>query len=152
MANVDPKAYERSFFSSLEDIALICDWLEKLLTELSISSTKVFHSQLCVQEILSNIYEYGCPYYEDNQGQGSTTSHVCKITLTVKLSSDRLIIIIVDDSRPYNLLETKIKLIDKKLETAVPGGHGIRLIKKYADNINYCYKNNENQITLEFIL
>jgi anti-sigma regulatory factor (Ser/Thr protein kinase) len=142
-----------SFVSSIEEISIACDWLDKLLNTFSISSVKIFHAQVCVQEILSNIHQYGVPRCDNNNiDRKSTKKPVCKVNLAVKLSNDRLIITIVENSIPYNLLDAQIKRTHGSLETTIPGGHGIRLIRKYADSIIYSNENNENHITLEFII
>jgi anti-sigma regulatory factor (Ser/Thr protein kinase) len=141
-----------SFVSSIEEISIACDWLDKLLNTFPISSEKIFQAQLCVQEILSNIHEYGAPRCDNNIDRKSTKKPVCKVNLAVKLSNDRLIITVVDNSIPYNLLDEQIKRTHDSLETTVPGGHGIRLIRKYADTIIYSNENNENHINLEFII
>lgn len=143
---------QHSFYSSLQEISVACDWLDKLLNTLPISSVKIFQAQLCVQEMLSNIYEYGVPSCKDNLGCETSKNPLCKINLALKLSDNRLIITIVDNSMPYNILEAQIKCVDLSLEAAVPGGNGIRLIKNYADSIFYSNENNKNHTTLEFIL
>ena len=99
---------------------------------------KVIHDvQLALDEVVTNIVEYG---YDDDD------EHLIDIKFI--LNEQSLKIIIIDDAKPYNILDKKDPDTSLSLEEKPIGGLGIYLVKRLMTNIDYDYRDGKNYLLL----
>ena len=93
--------------------------------------------QLALDEVVTNIVEYG---YDDDD------KHLIDIKFI--LNEQSLKIIIIDDSKPYNILDKKDPDTSLSLDEKPIGGLGIYLVKRLMTNIDYDYRDGKNHLLL----
>ena len=99
---------------------------------------KVIHDvQLALDEVVTNIVEYG---YDDDD------KHLIDIKFI--LNEQSLKIIIIDDAKPYNILDNKDPDTSLSLDEKPIGGLGIYLVKRLMTNIDYDYRDGKNHLLL----
>ena len=101
-------------------------------------ANKVIHDvQLALDEVVTNIVEYG---YDDDD------EHLIDIKFI--LNEQSLKIIIIDDAKPYNILDKKDPDTSQSLDEKPIGGLGIYLVKRLMTNIDYDYRDGKNHLLL----
>ena len=93
--------------------------------------------QMALDELLTNIVNYG---YED------TDEH--QIDVHFGVNDDAVKVEIVDDSKPYNILEKDNPDISLSVEDKPIGGLGIFLIKKLMSNVDYYTEEGKNHLVM----
>ena len=93
--------------------------------------------QMALDEVLTNIVNYG---YED------TDEH--QIDIHFGVNDDAVKVEIVDDSKPYNILEKDNPDISLSMEDKPIGGLGIFLIKKLMSNVDYYTEEGKNHLVM----
>ena len=93
--------------------------------------------QMALDELLTNIVNYG---YEDSDEH--------KIDVHFGINDDAVRVEIIDDSKPYNILEQENPDISLSVEDKPIGGLGIFLIKKLMSNVDYYTKEGKNHLVM----
>ena len=123
--------------------------MESIATDLDLADSKAFAMQVCLEELMSNIVRHG------KAGSSSKTlpmaSAPLSISITVGASSDRTMMTIEDNGRPFDIALARAKTVDRPLEQLQPGGLGIHLIKSFASDLKYSRTENGNRVVLEFM-
>ena len=122
--------------SRLADLTRVARWVESLASEHGFSSELVFAVKLCLEEALSNVIRHG--YRGD-------PDHAIAIHCSVRTvrqpaeSAGELVFAIEDDAPHFNPLEAVQAGDDasRTLDEIVPGGQGIRLLRKFAGSLQY---------------
>ena len=112
--------------------------LEQLAKEWKIPKEISFQINLALEEMVTNIINYG---YEDK------SSHT--ITLSFILHGSVIIIQIEDDGRAFNPLTAPEPDTTEPAEKRKIGGLGIHLVKKLMDTVTYARKNDKNILTIQ---
>jgi serine/threonine-protein kinase RsbW len=113
--------------SSLPEITRVSAWVEALALQYEIAESVQFAINLCLEEALANVIRHG---YENQTGRSIAVS------FTVSGEGD-FVFTIEDDAPPFNPLETPVlPELDEQGELRI-GGHGIRLIREFADTLEY---------------
>ena len=133
------QAWRRELSGSVADIAAAARWVEQKASEQALPPDKVYALRVCVEELLTNILRHG-----------GTVSP--KIDLTVTVSSDRIVLVIEDDAKPFDVSTSTPRRVGQPLEKAQPGGLGIQLIHSFADRLSYRRAGQKNRVVVEFIL
>ena len=105
--------------------------------ENKLTEKTVHDIQMALDELLTNIVNYG---YED------TDEH--QIDIHFGVNDDAVKVEIVDDSKPYNILEKDNPDISLSMEDKPIGGLGIFLIKKLMSNVDYYTKEGKNHLVM----
>ena len=105
--------------------------------ENKLTEKTVHDIQMALDELLTNIVNYG---YED------TDEH--RIDVRFGINDDALMVEIIDDSKPYNILEQENPDISLSVEDKPIGGLGIFLIKKLMSNVDYYTKEGKNHLVM----
>jgi len=111
--------------------------LAKIVKEWGISDNVAFSMNLALEEITTNIINYGYKGKDDYD-----------IVIRFTLEKHNLRIQIKDGAKAFNPLDIEEPDLDKPLEERQIGGLGIHLVKKFTDNFSYRRSNNKNIITL----
>ena len=105
--------------------------------ENKLTEKTVHDIQMALDELLTNIVNYG---YED------TDEH--RIDVRFGINDDALMVEIVDDSKPYNILEQENPDISLSGEDKPIGGLGIFLIKKLMSHVDYYTEEGKNHLVM----
>lgn len=112
--------------------------LAKLVKDWEIADDVAFSMNLALEEIVTNIVDYGYKGVEDYD-----------IIIRFTLEKHRLRIQIKDNAPEFNPLDVKDPDdLNKPLEARGVGGLGIHLVKKFTDNFSYRRSNGKNIVTL----
>ena len=105
--------------------------------ENKLTEKTVHDIQMALDELLTNIVNYG---YEDSDEH--------KIDVRFGINDDAVRVEIIDDSKPYNILEQDNPDISLSVEDKPIGGLGIFLIKKLMSNVDYYTKEGKNHLVM----
>ena len=126
--------------SQLSAMERLPAWVESLAATYEISESVKFAINLCLEEVISNVIRHG---YSNQVGQ----------LLTVHCAAPRpgyLLFTVEDDAAPFNPLETAaLPSIGGHDESRI-GGQGIRLLRGFADTVEYEAKPNGNRLRIGF--
>jgi len=131
--------------SRLEDLAAVFPWVESLGEAYSIPPRTLFAINLCLEEALSNVVRHG---YRGDPDQ----------TMTVKFerNGEHEAAFAIEDSAPhFRPFDPAVPLEEPApvaLEEIVPGGHGIRLMRKFASSVEWEPLQRGNRLRLGFAL
>lgn len=93
--------------------------------------------ELIIEELFLNICNYA---YED---EGDVL-----IQCFVEDKPLRTIIIFIDNGVPFNPLEKEDSYLNLNADERELGGLGLTIVRKYADELEYKYENNQNILTV----
>ncbi len=123
--------------NQVEEIEKVKNLFDSFAAENKIIDTTRRKLDLVFDEILNNIISYG---YQDKK------EHL--IQIKVDLSSERVLVSIMDDGMPFNPFIIKPPDTSLALEDREIGGLGIHLIKKSMDKVSYQRRIDKNVVTL----
>ncbi len=132
-------SYEICIKNELDKVEAVSRWFHQIGTKHNISDSNTFRIDLVVQEILSNIINYG-------YGDGD------EAWVSVKLMAEGcgLVLKTEDTGRYFNPLARETNEMDKTLAETEIGGLGIHLVRNYADECHYVRKENKNLFIMKF--
>jgi serine/threonine-protein kinase RsbW len=141
-----PQASSRLILqSSLDDMLQVWPWVEALAAEHAIPGDTLFAIHLCLEEALSNVIRHG---YSGQPG------HFIAIDFT-RDRTNGLVFTVEDQAPAFDPLG-HLPVDQTNLSTPVdrlrPGGHGIRLMRKFAASLGYKRLPNGNRLTIRFAL
>lgn len=105
--------------------------------ENKLTEKTVHDIQMALDELLTNIVNYG---YEDKDEH--------QIDVRFGINNNTVNVEIIDDSKPYNILEQDNPDISLSVEDKPIGGLGIFLIKKLMSNVDYYTKEGKNHLVM----
>lgn len=113
--------------SDLAEMSRIFPWVEALASQYKIVENTRFAINICLEEAVSNVIRHG---YASQARRF--------LTVRFKISSEgNLVFTVEDDAPPFNPLQAPaLPLVDENGESRI-GGHGIRLIRGFADRLEY---------------
>jgi len=123
----------------IENIRLACDFVSEVAEEAGFSDDAVFHCNLAVEEICTNIVEHG--YGHDGAAKF--------IDISCMLDTDLLTIVIADDAESFNPLSLSDPDPNTPLWEREGGGWGIYFVKQYMNDIRYELNDGRNHLILE---
>jgi serine/threonine-protein kinase RsbW len=132
--------------SRLADLAQVAPWVESLAAEHQLPAELNFAVDLCLEEALSNVIRHGYNGQPDRP---------IAIHCTIVRPADgvgQLTVAIEDHAPHFNPLEAveADAVASQALEELVPGGQGIRLLRKFAGSLLYEPLPAGNRLTMEF--
>ena len=126
------------FKNDLSELDGLCKKLEDFGMSLGLSKKTLFHVNLVMEEVFTNIISYG---FEDK------TEHCIKITVshengTLELRAE-------DDGIPFNPTQIEAPDLCCPIEDRKVGGLGCYLTKRLMDHVEYQRLGNKNILTLK---
>lgn len=113
--------------SRLSDLAQVPAWVDGLAARHSISANAQFAIDLCLEETLSNIIRHGYAGAED-----------CSLSLSFAVPYEGTFELAVEDEAPgFNPLDAPEQAAMDTSDDMPVGGQGIRLVRQFADRIEY---------------
>ena len=126
--------------SRMPELARVHAWIERLGERHSFPESLQFAMDLCLEEVLSNIIKHG---YSSQPGHS--------ITLQFTHPREDYFVVVVEDEAPaFNPLDLpELPALSPAKEIPV-GGQGIRLLKRFADALEYRTTPAGNQLRIGF--
>ena len=112
--------------------------MSEFLNQQSSNPQALYHAQLTVEEMGTNIIKYG---YDDK------LEH--RITLRVECLAECLRLRILDDGHPFDVRQVPEPDPELALDDRNPGGWGISLVRRLARRIDYERRDGLNVLTIE---
>jgi anti-sigma regulatory factor (Ser/Thr protein kinase) len=100
------------------------------------SSQALFKVRLALEEMLLNLIDHAT---------GSVTPH---IDVQVSIEPERVVIVIEDDCKPFDIRTAPAFDQSRPLEDRPPGGMGIHLVRSLMDEISYERVSSRNRLRL----
>ena len=120
-----------------DQVDTVRKFFDEYSKENKLTEKTVHDIQMALDELLTNIVNYG---YEDSDEH--------KIDVRFGINDDAVRVEIIDDSKPYNILEQENPDISLSVEDKPIGGLGIFLIKKLMSNVDYYTEEGKNHLVM----
>jgi len=127
--------------SQLSELARVQQWVDALVAAHPIPHGTVNAIQLCLEEAIANIIHHG---YAAQPDQAITVEY------RIDQSAGVLEFTIEDTAPPFNPLEVQEPTAPATLDEMIPGGQGIRLIRRFAGSVDWQPLPHGNRLTLGF--
>lgn len=124
---------------NIEQVRAACDFVVEVAMEAGLGDDGVFQIQLSVEEIFTNIVEHGYKFAGDDKW----------IDITCTISSEMLVIAMMDEAPLFNPLDMDDPDPEKDLWERDDGGWGVFFVRQYMDAVRYQPQDGHNQIILE---
>ena len=134
---VDDNVLEISLANELQEIAGTAEKIEAYCESNALSPDLAHAVNLSIDEILTNTISYG---YDDEE------TH--RIEIVVRLEDDALVVVIEDDSAPFDPTATPDPDLEASLEERDVGGLGLFLVHQMMDRVEYEFVDGRNVVTL----
>ena len=124
--------------NSLSEIPVFAEALETFGEQNGVPSTVIFNFNLAVDELLTNIINYG---YDDDAADHQIRMHVL-------IENDVMSIEIVDDARAFNPLTAAEPDVGAPMHERPIGGLGVHLVRTMMDDVTYAYRDSCNVLKI----
>ncbi len=145
--------------SQLEDLTLVRPWAGALAARYSVPPETQFAIELCLEEALSNIIRHG---YQGRANQAiSIACTVERAPTSVENEGAGELVFIVEDHAPaFDPLapvaaSASARAVNNQFDNSqdfLPGGQGLRLMRKFASRLAWQQLPNGNRLTLAFAI
>ena len=130
---------ELTLDNQLAELTRISGWVEGLARRYPITTNLVFAMNLCLEEALSNVIRHG---YEGREGQ--------RVTVRFSMLGENLFELTVeDDAAQFNPLALAPLPTISEDPTRI-GGQGIRLMRSFADSVEWAPTATGNELRIRF--
>jgi len=126
--------------SRLSDLAQVHVWIESLASRHMIPASTQFAMNLCLEEVLSNIVQHGYSGKPDH----SIAVHF------VSPGKDNFVFVVEDQAPPFNPVDGPEPPALNPLDEIHIGGQGIRLLRRFADALEYRATPTGNRLSIGF--
>jgi serine/threonine-protein kinase RsbW len=121
------------------ELARFSRWLDEQEHLLPIPDDFSYAVRLCLEEALTNLVKHT-----------SATSEEPDITVDLVRLGDEFVAAIEDHGPPFDPRAAPVPELPDSLDTAVPGGLGILLMRSFASEIDYHTASGRNLLTFRF--
>lgn len=125
-----------SFAPERFEIGAAIDWIAATATGMGASERQIFAAKLCAEELLANVLRHG--------------NVSAMVRLTLQRDADGLTLSIEDDGAPFDPTRGPEREALSELDEARPGGWGLALIRRFADDFSYHRSETGNLVSLAF--
>jgi anti-sigma regulatory factor (Ser/Thr protein kinase) len=124
--------------NSIPEVASALDDSMRWLSQFEVSAKAQYFVKLAVEELATNWIKYGCL---------ETCEHL--MTFDLRHTAERVVLKVTDNGTAFNPLDAPAPSTDLPLEERDPGGLGILLLRKMADQMSYEHRDGMNILTLQ---
>jgi serine/threonine-protein kinase RsbW len=124
--------------SDLSELRRVDEWMRHWGEQLSLRQETINSIHLCLIEAVTNVIAHG----------GLTPSQ--SIALVIQNAKDVVTVRVTDGGLPFDPLGYVVPPKPESLQESKIGGHGIRLMRRFATQIGYERKGDRNCLTLIF--
>jgi serine/threonine-protein kinase RsbW len=126
--------------SRLSDLTQVPSWIERLATKHPIPDSMQFAMNLCLEEVLSNVIRHGYSGEPDRS-----------IALQfVNPRENYFVFVVEDNAPPFNPVDSPELPALTSLDDVRVGGQGIRLLRQFADALDYEPTPTGNRLSIGF--
>ncbi len=126
--------------SRISELAQVPHWIERLASRYSIPDSTLYAMNLCLEEVLSNIIQYGYSGKTENP-----------ISIHFNSPREKYFVLVVEDEAPhFNPVDSPELPALNSLDENSIGGQGIRLLRRFADALEYQATPVGNRLTIGF--
>lgn len=137
---IDPGA-NFSIRADSSEAQLASTWLGEAGSVRGIPADPLLRLDLCVTEALANVIEHG--------GAGASAGPVhLRLDVRRSASGGAASVTVSDGGTAFNPLEAPPKVRTRTLAEAKVGGHGLILMARFADALDYSYSEGRNHLTI----
>jgi anti-sigma regulatory factor (Ser/Thr protein kinase) len=133
---VNDESLELSLANELREIAGVAAKIDEFCASHDLGHV-AYAVNLAIDEILTNTISYG---YEDDERH--------QIEIIVRVEAGALVVVIVDDSMPFDLALAPDRDLEASLEDTPLGGLGLFLVHQMMDSVEYRREEGCNVVTL----
>jgi anti-sigma regulatory factor (Ser/Thr protein kinase) len=126
--------------SRIAELSLVPAWIEQLSVEHGVAPSTQFAMNLCLEEVLSNIIRHGYRNEEDH------AINVCHVSS----QNNSLVLAIEDEAPHFNPLTVNAPPVEETTDASRVGGLGLRLLRGFAERVEYEATPTGNRLTLAF--
>ena len=126
--------------SRMSDLTQVPPWIERLATKHTIPDSTRFAMNLCLEEALSNVIRHG---YSGTAGPFHR-GPICQPR------ENYFVFVVEDDAPPYNPVDSPELPALSSLDEVRVGGQGIRLMRQFADALEYKPTPTGNRLSIGF--
>jgi serine/threonine-protein kinase RsbW len=130
--------------SCMSALSQLLPWIERLASRHSISANTQFAINLCLEEVLSNIIRHGYSGEPDHSIAVHFTSP----------RKDYFVFVVEDDARQFNPVAASelppLSSEGEMREDTLIGGQGLRLLRRFADALEYQATPTGNRLSMAF--
>jgi anti-sigma regulatory factor (Ser/Thr protein kinase) len=134
---VSDAVLEVSLANDLDEIGGVAEQVDEFCTAHRLTPGVSYAANLAIDEILTNTINYG---YDDDERH--------QIEVIVSLEEESLVVVIVDDSMPFDLGLAPERDLDLSLDDTPLGGLGLYLVHQMMDSVDYRREEGCNVVTL----
>lgn len=132
--------------AEIAELTRVVEWTDRLATTWNLPSSTLFAIQLCFEEAVSNIIRHGFP-------PGPSEVEVNRdVHLSVEQRDSAAVITVADFTPAFDPLSVVARPRPANIEEAVVGGHGIELMRRFAQHLAYEHRDGMNRLTIRFDL
>jgi anti-sigma regulatory factor (Ser/Thr protein kinase) len=128
--------------SRMSELARLPAWIERLAAGRTIPANTQFAMNLCLEEALSNIIRHG---YSGDPGH----------SIAIRFTNPRdgyFVFEVEDEAPPFNPVVSPELPAVSSLEENQIGGQGIRLLRQFADALEYQATPTGNRLSIGFVV
>ncbi len=140
-ANSSSKTETLVLQNQLAELTRLADWVGALAQNLDLTPRLAFRLELALTEAVTNVIEHGL-----------TPAYAGTITVTARQTPAELILTVTDGGPPFDPLQTPEHVAPDNLDQAGIGGLGVHLLRRYADECTYAYRDDRNELALIYRL
>lgn len=129
--------FEISLVNDLRQIAVVAAGISGFCASRDLPSHTAYAVNLAIEELLTNTISYG---------YGDEGAH--RIEIILRMEGDTLVVIIVDDSMPFDPTKEMEVDVGSSLEDRRVGGLGLLLVQQMMDQVEYRRLKGCNIVTL----
>jgi anti-sigma regulatory factor (Ser/Thr protein kinase) len=120
------------------EMARLAAWLDAREHQMAIPAKLAFAVRQCLEEVVANLINHTPATAGED------------IAVELDWQADTLIAAVEDSAPPFDPRAVPPPVRPATLESAVPGGWGIHLIRSFANDIDYDTKAGRNRLTMKF--
>lgn len=121
-------------------VAQALEWLESIAERQEWPARATFVLTLCLDEALTNVVSYAF--------QPAPAVIEPAITLACRAHGRNIVLELRDNGRPYDPTAETSPPLAATLDDAIPGGHGLRLMRHYLEDLRYQRQGEWNCLTM----
>ena len=124
--------------ATTENIEVATDFINEILESVDCPIRTQMQLDIALDELMSNVARYA---YAPQTGD---------ITVSVEIADEprRAVLTLTDRGVPYDPLQKEDPDVTLSAEERQIGGLGIFIVKNAMDEMRYCYKDNQNIVTI----
>lgn len=126
--------------SRMSELTQLLPWIERLASRHKIPPSTQFAINLCLEEVVSNIIRHGYSGMPDR-------SIAVRFT---RPREDYFVLVVEDEAPIFNPVDSAEPPALNDLENNHIGGQGIRLLRRFADKLEYQATPTGNRLSLGF--